>query len=237
MTSWPARSTRAIRTRPAMTSQRPAVLSPSRNSASPDFSLRSIAAARTAAGSQFLSGMICLTTTRSQPVYHQFNCQTAKFHSSARHRPYSWRRRVRRVSAPLAGPSLSPRANAEGVERQAAHQSSVSPRPLVEDAGASRRSTAAISVPPRAAPSSGSARLSAFGSTRIRRLSPQASGPPAAPSASSSRAALSGRRAATRGLPGTGLRAPPAGAASHPASMTSHDNALEWMGRNVHIIL
>jgi putative DNA primase/helicase len=26
------------------------------------------------------------------------------------------------------------------------------------------------------------------------------------------------------------LRAPPAGAASHPASMTSHDNALEWMG-------
>ena len=34
----------------------------------------------------------------------------------------------------------------------------------------------------------------------------------------------------TRGVPEAGLRAPPAGAASHPAQMTSHENALGWMG-------
>src|SRR5450631_3704627 len=57
ITSRPERSTRDSRTRPAMTSQKPAVLSPSLNSASPDFSLRSIAAARTVGVSHSLAGM------------------------------------------------------------------------------------------------------------------------------------------------------------------------------------
>ena len=35
----------------------------------------------------------------------------------------------------------------------------------------------------------------------------------------------------TRGLPGIGLRGQSAGAASHPAQMTSHENALGWIGR------
>ena len=47
----------------------------------------------------------------------------------------------------LAGTSFSPGPNAEGVERRAALPSFVLPRPLLENAGASRRSTAAISVP------------------------------------------------------------------------------------------
>ncbi len=61
-----------------------------------------------------------------------------------RHRPYSkrarvstrviWRRRVRRRLF------SSPRQKPEGMERRAAHQSSVLPRSLLENAGASRRS-------------------------------------------------------------------------------------------------
>ena len=40
-----------------------------------------------------------------------------------------------------AGPSFGPRDNARGMERRAAHQSSVLPRSLAMNAGASRRST------------------------------------------------------------------------------------------------
>ena len=59
---------------------------------------------------------------------------------------------------------------------------------------------------------------------------------------SASRPAIKGSpswwgRTATRGLPGAGLRAPPAGAASHPASMTSHEDALEWMGCDRYIVI
>jgi hypothetical protein len=42
-------------------------------------------------------------------------------------------------------PLFSSSENAEGTERRAAHQSSVLPRPLLENAGASRRSIAASS--------------------------------------------------------------------------------------------
>jgi hypothetical protein len=68
-------------------------------------------------------------------------CQTAKHH-----RPYCF-------AAPGTPSSRSaPGQTPRGVERQAAHQSSVLPRSLIENAGASRRSTAAISDPGSAFP-------------------------------------------------------------------------------------
>ena len=69
-----------------------------------------------------------------------------------RHRPYSWRRRVRRISPAFAGAGLfSPRLKPEGMEHRAAHQSSVLPHSLLESAGASRRSMTAFSFRRRAA--------------------------------------------------------------------------------------
>jgi hypothetical protein len=50
-------------------------------------------------------------------------------------------------SPPSRGQVFFPRQKAEGMEHRAAHQSSVLPHPLLKDAGASRRSIAAISDP------------------------------------------------------------------------------------------
>ncbi len=164
-------------------------MSPSRNSASPAFNLRSIAAARTAAGSQSLTGMVCLTTICSPPVVspiqivkqpshfvipatarlrrtrasrvdtlclHLRNSGFARYARAPeltrvigkRHRPYSWRRRVRRGPCPVCGAfffPLRPSPREWSAERRTSLPSC---RTLVpEGAGASRRSTAAISDP------------------------------------------------------------------------------------------
>ena len=81
---------------------------------------------------------------------------------------------------------LFPGQNAEGVERQAAHQSSVVPHPLVKDAGASRRSTAAFSFRRRAALSDVPFRLASGSELRplLGGRSLRASGKPQRPAVS-----------------------------------------------------
>jgi hypothetical protein len=122
----------------------------------------------------------------------------------------------------------------EGVERQAAHQSSFLPHPLLKDAGASRRSTAAISDPrvrvswfllrsggPWRRPLVGGRR---FGGPTIIGAVPVQQAPCGAALVPPDRFPRP---------PGSGVRpSPPAGAASHPASMTSHDNALGGSDRD-----
>jgi len=144
--------------------------------------------------------------------------QFSNSRADVRHRPYSLRRRVRRSPSRLApGLFFFPRQHAEGMERQAAHQSSVLPHPLLKDAGASRRSIAAISVP--------RVRVSWFPS-RLLRLVRSASSPHrlVAPWPVRSSSGTVPVQQAPCGAaivppdrfprpPGSGLRAPPAGAA------------------------
>jgi hypothetical protein len=76
---------------------------------------------------------------------HRFKFQTARLRCASGgkptlRRPYSLRRRVRRLP-------LFPLGKAEGMEHRVAHQSSVLPHSLVRNAGASRRSIAAFLSP------------------------------------------------------------------------------------------
>ena len=118
---------------------------------------------------------------------------------------------------------LLPLEQCEGVERQAAHQSSVLPHPLVEGCGrlSALHGGVLLPAPGRAFGVRLRRAFRLFGaspSSGGRASEPRAgrSGPP---SASSSRAARSGRRAEPRRRPGAGgtFHPPPAGAASHPA--------------------
>ena len=133
-----------------------------------------------------------------------------------------------------------PRAKAEGMERRAAHQSSVCAASSCEGCGrlSALHRDVFLAAPGRAFGQALARVFRLFGASRPHRVVAPPSlrtGRSRLPSASSSRAARSGRRAEPRRRPGAGgtFHPPPAGAASHSRLsrrlMTTPSSGWGWM--------
>jgi hypothetical protein len=158
---------------------------------------------------------------------HRFKFQTARLRCASGgkptlRRPYSLRRRVRRLP-------LFPLGKAEGMEHRVAHQSFRLAALSFGECGRLSALHRGFSVPGPAFPGLQSGFLSRS-QAPPQRLARSIPGPetigPLPVQRSSSRSGRSAARAGPRGLPSAGLRIPPAGAASGSILETSREDAL-----------